>query len=98
MREKGGLECGDLITVSIPSRNISRIIRIVSTEKNLKTGKLSCVVSNYLTEKWEDKIEGQISSMQATINGGGGMVVLRFWKSMMKDLLQIRMYSHRFVH
>lgn len=72
MREKGGLECGDLITVSIPSRNISRIIRIVSTEKNLKTGKLSCVVSNYLTEKWEDKIEGQISSMQATINGGGG--------------------------
>lgn len=72
MREKGGLECGDLITVSIPSRNISRIIRIVSTEKSLKTGKLSCVVSNYLTEKWEDKIEGQISSMQATINGGGG--------------------------
>lgn len=72
MREKGGLECGDLITVSIPSRNISRIIRIVSTEKNLKTGKLSCVVSNYLTEKWENKIEGQISSMQATINGGGG--------------------------
>lgn len=61
-----------MITVSIPSRNISRIIRIVSTEKNLKTGKLSCVVSNYLTEKWEDKIEGQISSMQATINGGGG--------------------------
>lgn len=72
MRKKGGLECGDLITVSIPSRNISRIIRIVSTEKNLKTGKLSCVVSNYLTEKWADKIEGQISSMQATINGGGG--------------------------
>lgn len=71
MRKKDGLECGDLITVSIPSRNISRIIRIVSTEKNLKTGKLSCVVSNYLTEKWEDKIEGQISSMQATINGGG---------------------------
>lgn len=71
MRKKGGLECGDLITVSIPSRNISRIIRIVSTEKNLKTGKLSCVVSNYLTEKWADKIEGQISSMQATINGGG---------------------------
>ena len=75
MRKKGGLECGDLITVSIPSRNISRIIRIVSTEKNLKTGKLSCVVSNYLTEKWEDKIEGQISSMQATINGGGASSV-----------------------
>lgn len=72
MRNKGGLKCGDLITVSIPSRNISRIIRIVSTEKNLKTGKLSCVVSNYLTEKWEDKIEGQISFMQATINGGSG--------------------------
>ena len=71
MRKKGGLECVDLITVCIPWSYISRIIRIVSTEKNLKTGKLSCVVSNYLTEKWEDKIEGQISSMQATINGGG---------------------------
>ena len=77
MRKKGGLECGDLITVSIPSRNISRIIRIVSTEKNLKTGKLSCVVSNYLTEKWEDKIEGQISSMRATVNvGGAGSVTV----------------------
>lgn len=39
MREKGGLECGDLITVSIPSRNISRIIRIVSTEKESENRK-----------------------------------------------------------
>ena len=71
MRGKGDLECGDLITVNIPERNISRLIRIVSIEKNLKTGRLSCTVSNYLTEKWEDKIEGQISSIQSTINGGG---------------------------
>jgi hypothetical protein len=71
MRKKGELKCGDLITISIPSRNVNRIIRITSTERNLKTGKVSCVVSNYLTEKWADKIEGQISSMQATINGGG---------------------------
>lgn len=71
MRGKGDLECGDLITVNIPERNISRLIRIISIEKNLKTGKLSCTVSNYLTEKWEDKIEGQISSIQSTINGGG---------------------------
>lgn len=72
MREKGDLKPGDLITINIPERNISKLIRITSTEKNLKTDEITCVVSNYLTEKWEDKIEGQISSMQATINGGGG--------------------------
>lgn len=72
MRGKGDLKPGDLITINIPERNISKLIRITSIEKNLKTDEITCVVSNYLTEKWEDKIEGQISSMQATINGGGG--------------------------
>lgn len=72
MRGKGDLKPGDLITVNIPERNISKLIRITSTEKNLKTGEITCVVSNYLSEKWEDKIEGQISTIQATINGGGG--------------------------
>ncbi len=72
MRGKGDLKPGDLITVNIPERNISKLIRITSTEKNLKTGEITCVVSNYLSEKWEDKIEGQIGTIQATINGGGG--------------------------
>lgn len=72
MRGKGDLKPGDLITVNIPERNISKLIRITSTEKNLKTGEITCVVSNYLSEKWEDKIEGQISTIQATINGNGG--------------------------
>jgi len=71
MREKGDLKPGDLITINIPERNISKLIRITSTEKNLKTDEITCVVSNYLTEKWEDKIEGKITSMQAIINGGG---------------------------
>ncbi len=72
MRGKGDLKPGDLITVNIPERNISKLIRITSTEKNLKTGEITCVVSNYLSEKWEDKIEGQIGTIQATINGSGG--------------------------
>lgn len=70
MRNKGDLMPGDLITINIPERNLSKLIRITSIEKNLKTGKITCVVSNYLTEKWENKIEGQLSSIQATINGG----------------------------
>ena len=70
MRGKGDLHPGDLITIKLPSRNIEKLIRINSVEKNLRTGKLTCVVSNYLDEKWEDKIEGEISSMQATLNGG----------------------------
>ena len=70
MRGKGELYPGDLITIKLPSRNIEKLIRINSVEKNLRTGKLTCVVSNYLDEKWEDKIEGEISSMQATLNGG----------------------------
>lgn len=73
MRGKGELKPGDLITVKIPERSINKLIRITSVEKNLKTGKFTCVVSNYLTEKWEDKIEGQISSMQSTINGGSNV-------------------------
>lgn len=70
MRGKGDLHPGDLITIKLPSRNIEKLIRINSVEKNLRTGKLTCVVSNYLDEKWKDKIEGKISSMQATLNGG----------------------------
>ena len=69
------LRCGDLITINIPLHNIRKLIRITSIEKNLHTGKLTCTVSNYLDEKWRDKIEeqiGEIKSSTATVNGGYG--------------------------
>lgn len=69
------LHCGDLITINVPLHNISKLIRITSIEKNLHTGKLTCTVSNYLDEKWRDKIEeqiGEIKSSTATVNGGYG--------------------------
>lgn len=69
------LHCGYLITINVPLHNISKLIRITSIEKNLHTGKLTCTVSNYLDEKWRDKIEeqiGEIKSSTATVNGGYG--------------------------
>lgn len=69
------LHCGDLITINVPLHNITKLIRITSIEKNLHTGKLTCTVSNYLDEKWRDKIEeqiGEIKSSTATVNGGYG--------------------------
>lgn len=69
------LHCGDLITINVPLHNITKLIRITSIEKNLHTGKLTCTVSNYLDEKWRDKIEEQIveiKSSTATVNGGYG--------------------------
>lgn len=73
MRGKRNLSVGDLVTVRDYRRGINTTIRIISTEKNLHTGKLSCVVSNYLDEKWEKKIEGQIASVQAAVSGGVGV-------------------------
>lgn len=73
MRGKRNLSVGDLVTVRDYRRGIDTTIRIISTEKNLHTGKLSCVVSNYLDEKWEKKIEGQIASVQAAVSGGVGV-------------------------
>lgn len=71
LRGKRTLSVGDLVTVKDKNRGINALIRIVSVERNLRTGKLSCVVSNYLDEKWEKKIEGQIASVQTAISGGG---------------------------
>ncbi|WP_129588303.1 hypothetical protein [Bacteroides zoogleoformans] len=70
LRGKRSLSVGDLVTVKDEKRGINSTIRITSTEKNLLTGKISCIVSNYLDEKWEKKIEGQIASTQAAISGG----------------------------
>ncbi|MGR4857894.1 hypothetical protein ABLT32_02175 [Bacteroides pyogenes] len=71
LRGKRTLSVGDLVTIKDKNRGINALIRIVSVERNLRTGKLSCVVSNYLDEKWEKRIEGQIASVQTAISGGG---------------------------
>ncbi|WP_071145747.1 hypothetical protein [Bacteroides ihuae] len=76
LREKNiTLHCGDLITINVPLHNISKLIRITSIERNLYTGKLTCVVSNYLDEKWKDKIETEVANIKSsttTVNGGYG--------------------------
>lgn len=69
------LHCGDLITINVPLHNISKLIRITSIEKNLYTGKLTCIVSNYLDEKWKDKIETEVANIKSSntvVNGGIG--------------------------
>lgn len=69
------LHCGDLITINVPLHNISKLIRVTAIERNLYTGKLTCTVSNYLDEKWRDKIENQIAEIKSsstTVNGGYG--------------------------
>ncbi len=69
------LHCGDLITINVPLHNVSKLIRIISLERNLYTGKLTCTVSNYLDEKWKDKIETEVNSIKTavtTVNGGSG--------------------------
>lgn len=70
MRGKQELATGDLITVEIPEKSISKTIRITEITKDLYDGKLSATVSNYLDENWEKKVEGAISSLQTTVSGG----------------------------
>ena len=70
MRGKTDLKAGDLVTIKIPQKNIESLLRIVSLDKNLHTGKISATVSNYLDEKWEKKVEGALSSLQTTVQTG----------------------------
>lgn len=72
LRGKHVLKSGDLVTIKIPEAGIDKLLRVNSVERNLKTGKMTCTVSNYLDEKWEKKIEGSISSIQNTISKGLG--------------------------
>lgn len=77
LRGKHVLKAGDLVTIKIPETGINKLLRITSIERNLKTGKVNCTVSNYLDEKWEKKIEGAISDLRSSVAGGGntgGMV------------------------
>lgn len=77
LRKQKDLKPGDLITIKTPSHGIDKLLRITKIQKNLHTGELTCTVSNYLDEKWEKKIEGQIGNMQQQISGGylGGKVI-----------------------
>lgn len=68
LREAGyALHVGDVVTVKVPKLGLEKMLRVLSVEKDLNTGKLSCNVSNYLTESWEKKIEGQIQATQSSV-------------------------------
>lgn len=69
LREKGyALNVGDVVTVKIPKLQMEKRLRVLSVEKDLNTGRVSCNVSNYITESWEKRIEGQIQSTQSNID------------------------------
>lgn len=72
LRGKRSIMPGDLVTIRVPKHKIDKVIRVTSVDKKLRTGELTCIVSNYLDEKWEKRIEGQISNIQQNISGGGG--------------------------
>jgi hypothetical protein len=73
LRQKNiSLHLGDLITIKAPTHNINMIIRVTKIEKNLYTGKVSCTVSNYLDERWEKRIEDQVTEIKSTIETSNG--------------------------
>lgn len=89
MRDKSDLFPGSLITISIPQKSLSSLLRINYIEKKIiyreiedpetneisevvYTEKINATVSNYLDEKWQTKIEGEISSIKTTVNSGSG--------------------------
>ena len=68
LRESGyALHVGDVVTVKVPKLGMEKRLRVLSVDQDLNTGKLSCNVSNYLTESWEKKIEGQIQATQSSV-------------------------------
>lgn len=77
LRGKRVLRAGDLITIRFPETGVDKLLRIVSTERSLSTGKITCTVSNYLDEKWEKKIEGAISSLKSSASSStaGGLTI-----------------------
>lgn len=72
LRGRRSITPGDLVTIKVPKHKIDKVIRVTSVDKKLRTGELTCIVSNYLDEKWEKRIEGQISNIQQNISGGSG--------------------------
>lgn len=69
LRESGyALHVGDVVTVKVPKLGMEKRLRVLSVDQDLNTGKLSCNVSNYLTESWEKKIEGQIQAAQSSVD------------------------------
>lgn len=69
LRDSGyTLHVGDVVTVKVPKLGMEKMLRVLSVDKDLNSGKLSCNVSNYLTESWEKKIEGQIQATQSSVD------------------------------
>lgn len=69
LRDSGyALHVGDVVTVKVPKLGMEKMLRVLSVEKDLYSGKLSCNVSNYLTESWEKRIEGQIQATQGSVD------------------------------
>lgn len=69
LRDSGHmLHVGDVVTVKVPKLGMEKMLRVLSVEKDLYSGKLSCNVSNYLTESWEKRIEGQIQATQGSVD------------------------------
>ncbi|SFL00198.1 hypothetical protein SAMN05216357_11097 [Porphyromonadaceae bacterium KH3CP3RA] len=59
LRNKPDLNAGDVVVISIPQKAFYQAIRITELEKNLHTGAITAIVSNYLEDNWEKYSEYQ---------------------------------------
>lgn len=67
LRERGEtLEVGDVVRIVLPDGDRQQL-RVTSLKKQLNSGKLSCEVSNYLTETWEKQMEGKIQETRSSV-------------------------------
>lgn len=61
LRQKNiSLRVGDVVRIRSSRHKIDKQIRINSITTNLYTGAISCVVSNYIVQRWEKQMEGKI--------------------------------------
>ncbi len=69
LRRRGeSLSVGDIVQVKDAYLEIDRLLRVISTERNIHTGKVSCTVSNYLRYSREKDIETRISNVRSKID------------------------------
>lgn len=59
-REGISLKIGDVVRIQVPEDGIDRQLRIISLEKRLKDGSITCEVSNFLRHSWEKEVEGKL--------------------------------------
>lgn len=60
------LEVGDVVHIVVPDGS-NRQLRITALKKQMGSGKLTCEVSNFLTESWEKQIEGKIQDARSSV-------------------------------